>query len=120
MSQSIYDFSINSLEGERIDFTQYKGKVLLLVNTASECGFTPQYEGLQELYMKYKDQGLVIIGFPCNQFGHQEPGDKAEIGRTCFERYNVTFPITEKIEVNGPGAHPIFSVFSFRKVRISF
>jgi glutathione peroxidase len=127
MSQSIYDFSINSLEGERIDFTQYKGKVLLLVNTASECGFTPQYEGLQELYMKYKDQGLVIIGFPCNQFGHQEPGDKAEIGRTCFERYNVTFPITEKIEVNGPGAHPIFqylvsekSGFLSKKIKWNF
>jgi glutathione peroxidase len=105
---SIYNFQINSLQGQLIDFTDFKDKVILIVNTASLCGLTPQYTGLQELNEKYNDQGLVIIGFPCNQFGNQEPGDAKEIAGNCLVNYGVTFPITEKIEVNGDNTHPIF------------
>ncbi len=109
MSHNIYDFKINSLEGAQIDFADYKGKTLLLVNTASKCGFTPQYAGLQLLYQKYKANGLVVIGFPCNQFGGQEPELGLEIKQNCLVRYGVTFPITEKVEVNGENEHPVFS-----------
>ncbi|UTF60202.1 glutathione peroxidase [Gilvimarinus sp. DA14] len=105
----IHSFSINSLQREPIDFSQFDGKVLLLVNTASKCGFTPQYQGLQELHEKYKDDGLVVIGFPCNQFGEQEPGEADEIKNGCLVNYGVDFLITEKIDVNGPDAHPIFA-----------
>lgn len=109
MDRTIYDFSANSLQGENIHLYQYKGKVILIVNTASECGFTPQYAGLQKLYEKHKDNGLVILGFPCNQFGSQEPGSAKEIQEFCTENYGVSFPMFEKIEVNGKNTHPIYS-----------
>ena len=105
---TIYDFTALGNKGSEVDFSQYKGKVLLIVNTASKCGFTPQYDGLEALYQKYKDQGLVIIGFPCDQFAHQEPGTDAEIAEFCRLNHGVTFPLMAKVEVNGPGAHPIF------------
>lgn len=104
----IYDFSINSLQGDKIDFARFKGKVILIVNTASKCGFTPQYAGLQALHEKYKDQGLVVIGCPCNQFGKQEPGDAEAIKNECLVNYGVDFLITEKIDVNGDNSHPLF------------
>ena len=106
--ETIYQFSINSLQGNKIDFSAFEGKVLLLVNTASKCGFTPQYEGLEKLNEKYKDKGLVIIGFPCNQFGKQEPGSAQEIQDSCLVNYGVSFAITEKIDVNGENTHPIY------------
>jgi glutathione peroxidase len=104
----LYDFSMNNLQGQPIDFAEFKGKVLLIVNTASQCGFTPQYEGLQALHEKYKDQGLVVMACPCNQFGKQEPGDAAAIKNDCLVNYGVDFLVTEKIEVNGEGSHPLF------------
>ena len=105
---TIYDFTAVSNEGETVNFADYKGKVLLVVNTASKCGFTPQYDGLEALYKQYKDQGLVVIGFPCDQFGHQEPGTNEEIAEFCRLNHGVTFPLMDKIEVNGENAHPIF------------
>tara|TARA_R110002049_G_scaffold228717_4_gene400827 strand:+ start:3261 stop:3746 length:486 start_codon:yes stop_codon:yes gene_type:complete len=105
----IYDFSINSLQGKKIDLSEYKGKVILVVNTASECGFTPQYEGLQKLHKQYGEMGLVIIGVPCNQFGHQEPGDAKAISDGCLINYGVDFLITEKLDVNGANSHPLFA-----------
>ena len=105
---SIYDFKAISNEGEEVDFASYKGKVLVIVNTASKCGFTPQYDGLEALYQKYKDKGLVIIAFPCDQFGHQEPGSDEQIAEFCRMNHGVTFPLMSKIEVNGENAHPIF------------
>ena len=106
--KTIYDFTAKNNKGKDMDFTQFKGKVLLIINTASKCGFTPQYKGLEELYKKYKDQGLAVIGFPCDQFGHQEPGSNEEIASFCEMNYGVSFPIMEKIEVNGKNASPIF------------
>ena len=106
---SLYDFTINSLQGKEMNLADYAGKVVLVVNTASKCGLTPQYEGLQALYDKYADKGLVIIGSPCNQFANQEPGDSEAIQGNCLINYGVSFPITEKIEVNGKGAHPLFA-----------
>ncbi len=106
---SIYNHTINSLQGKEINFADFKNKVILIVNTASKCGLTPQYEGLQKLHETYKDQGLVIVGFPCNQFGNQEPGDATEISEHCLINYGVSFLITEKIEVNGADTHPIFT-----------
>ena len=105
---TIYDFTALSNKGKEVNFADYRGKVLLIVNTASKCGFTPQYDGLEALYQKYKDQGLVIIGFPCDQFGHQEPGTNEEIEEFCRLNHGVTFPLMSKIEVNGEGAHPIY------------
>jgi len=105
----IYDFSINSLQGKKIELSSFKGKVLLIVSTASQCGFTPQYEGLQQLHQQYKDQGLVIIGFPCNQFGKQEPGDAKVISGGCLINYGVDFLISEKADVNGVNSHPVFN-----------
>ncbi|MBE0439558.1 MAG: glutathione peroxidase [Gammaproteobacteria bacterium] len=105
----IYDFTIKSLKGEDINLSSYKGKVILLVNTASQCGFTPQYEGLQLLHHNYADKGLVIIGVPCNQFGQQEPGDAKVISEGCLINYGVDFLITEKVDVNGPNSHPLFA-----------
>lgn len=105
---SIYDFKALSNEGEMVDFASYKGKVLVIVNTASKCGFTPQYDGLEELYQRYKDKGLVVIAFPCDQFGHQEPGSDEQIAEFCRMNHGVTFPLMSKIEVNGENAHPIF------------
>ena len=105
---TIYDFKALNNKGAEVDFSQYKGKVLMIVNTASKCGFTPQYDGLEALYKKYQDQGLVIVGFPCDQFAHQEPGSDAEIAEFCRLNHGVTFPLMSKIEVNGDGAHPIY------------
>ena len=105
---AVYDFSAPMLNGEQVDLSQYKGKVLLIVNTASKCGFTPQYKGLQALYEKYRDQGLEILGFPCNQFGHQEPGDAGQISEFCELNFGVSFPLFAKIDVNGDDAHPLY------------
>lgn len=105
---TIYDYKALSNKGQEVKFSDYKGKVLLVVNTASKCGFTPQYDGLEALYQKYKDQGLVIIGFPCDQFGHQEPGTDKEIEEFCRLNHGVTFPLMSKIEVNGEKAHPLY------------
>lgn len=105
---SVYDFTANSLSGQPVSLDTYKGKVILIVNTASECGFTPQYQGLEKLYQQFKDAGVVVLGFPCNQFGHQEPGTAAEIGAFCEKNYGVTFPLFEKIDVNGDNAHPLY------------
>lgn len=107
-TNTIYDYSALTNKGQEKNFADYKGKVLLIVNTASKCGFTPQYDGLEALYQKYKDQGLVIIGFPCDQFGHQEPGTNEEIEEFCRLNHGVTFPLMSKIEVNGDDAHPIY------------
>ncbi|HMQ45913.1 MAG TPA: glutathione peroxidase [Saprospiraceae bacterium] len=106
--RSFYDFSAISLQGEDIPMSAYQGKVILVVNTASQCGLTPQYKGLQNLHEKYSDAGLVILGFPCNQFGRQEPGDSVEISEFCELNYGVTFQLFEKVAVNGAEAHPLF------------
>jgi glutathione peroxidase len=105
---SLQDFSATTLDGQPVDLAAYAGKVVLVVNTASQCGFTPQYEGLQKLWETYGEQGFVILGFPCDQFGHQEPGDEAEIGAFCQKNYGVTFPMMSKVEVNGDDAHPLY------------
>ncbi|MGE5621824.1 MAG: glutathione peroxidase [Bacillota bacterium] len=105
---SVYDFQAKSLDGKPIDLKQFRGKVLLIVNTASNCGFTPQYKGLEEVYQQFKDKGVVVLGFPCNQFGAQEPGTAEEIGAFCERNYGVTFPLFEKIDVNGDDAHPLY------------
>lgn len=105
---TVYDFNALSNKGEQVDFSNYKGKVLLIVNTASKCGFTPQYDGLESLYQTYKDEGLVVIGFPCDQFGHQEPGTNEEIAEFCRLNHGVTFPLMDKVEVNGENAIDIF------------
>ena len=104
----IYDFKALTSKGKEIDFSQFEGKVLLIVNTASKCGFTPQFAGLEEMNKKYKDKGLVIIGFPCNQFKEQDPGTDGEIAEFCQINYGVTFQIMKKIDVNGTAAEPIF------------
>ena len=104
----IYDFKAQSNKGAEVDFEQYEGKVLMIVNTASKCGFTPQYDGLEALYQKYKDQGFVIVGFPCDQFAHQEPGSDEQIAEFCRINHGVTFPLMKKVDVNGKEAHPIF------------
>lgn len=105
---SIYSFKATNIEGKEISFSEYQGKVLLIVNVASQCGFTPQYEGLEKLYKKYKDRGFITLGFPCNQFGSQEPGTEAEIKNFCDLNFGVTFPLFSKIEVNGVNAHPLY------------
>ena len=105
---TIHDFNANNLSGAPVDLKQYQGKVLLVVNTASKCGFTPQYKGLEEVYQQFKDRGVEVLGFPCNQFGAQEPGNADEIGAFCEKNYGVTFPMFEKIDVNGENAHPIY------------
>ena len=104
----IYDYKALNNKGVEVDFAQYEGKVLLIVNTASKCGFTPQYDGLEALYQRYKDQGLVILGFPCDQFAHQEPGSNEEIAEFCRLNHGVTYPLMAKIDVNGANAAPIF------------
>ncbi|WP_060681125.1 glutathione peroxidase [Virgibacillus halodenitrificans] len=106
---NVYDFSAKTLLGEEKSLSDYKGKVLLIVNTASECGFTPQFEGLQQLYDKYKEQGLDILGFPCNQFNNQDPGSNEEISEFCQRNYGVTFQMFSKVDVKGEQAHPLFS-----------
>ncbi len=105
---TIYDLTATSNHGDEIDFGQFRGKPLLIVNTASKCGFTPQYEGLQELHEQYGPEGLVVIGFPCDQFANQEPGDDAAIEQFCQVNFGVTFPLTTKVDVNGQDAHPVF------------
>jgi glutathione peroxidase len=107
-SANFYQFKAKSLQGKEISMKSYQGKVVLIVNTASKCGFTPQYEGLEALYKKYKDQGFVILGFPCNQFAHQEPGTAEEIATFCKSKYGVTFPMFAKIDVNGKDADPLY------------
>lgn len=105
---SIYDFTVKTIQGEEKTLAEYRGNVLLIVNTASKCGFTPQYQELQELYEQYRDKGFVVLGFPCNQFGHQEPGSEEEIAQFCELNYGVTFPMFAKVDVNGEQAHPLF------------
>ena len=105
----IYDFTAQSLAGEEVPLRQFEGQVLLIVNTASACGFTPQYKGLEELYRALSPRGFSVLGFPCNQFGSQEPGTDAEIKEFCSSKYNVTFPLFDKIEVNGPNRHPLYT-----------
>jgi glutathione peroxidase len=105
---SIYDFTAQTLQGKSVSLSDYRGQALLIVNTASKCGFTPQYAGLEKLYEKLHGNGLTVLGFPCNQFGKQEPGSTEEIGAFCQMNYGVSFPMFDKIEVNGPNAHPLF------------
>jgi glutathione peroxidase len=112
---SVYDFTAKTLQGRDIPLAEFKGKVLLIVNTASKCGFTPQYEGLETLYEKHKAQGFEVLGFPCNQFGAQEPGGEAEIGQFCQSNYGVSFPMFAKIDVNGEEAHPLFRFLKHEK-----
>jgi glutathione peroxidase len=107
-SASLYDFSAKTIQGKSRKLKDYQGKVALIVNTASKCGLTPQFTGLEALYGQYKDQGLVILGFPCNQFGEQEPGNESEIAEFCQMNYGVSFPMFGKIDVNGADAHPLF------------
>jgi glutathione peroxidase len=107
-TMNFYHFQAKSLQGKEISMNEYAGKVVLVVNTASKCGFTPQYEGLEKLYKEYKDKGLVILGFPCNQFGNQEPGTAEEISRFCTLNYSVNFPMFMKIDVNGENADPLY------------
>jgi len=103
-----YDFEATTIDGDQRSLAEYRGKVMLITNVASKCGFTPQYEGLEQLYEEYADDGLVVLGFPCDQFGHQEPGDEAAIQEFCSLTYGVSFPMFAKIEVNGSGAHPLY------------
>ena len=105
---TVHEFEARSLEGRPVSLGEYAGKVMLVVNTASKCGFTPQYEGLEAIYEKYRDRGLVVLGFPCNQFGEQEPGSHEEIGAFCQKNYGVSFPMFEKVDVNGDHAHPLY------------
>lgn len=114
-SDKIYSFKAKALDGTDIDFSKYKGDVLLIVNTASECGFTPQYTGLESLHKKYQEKGLKVLGFPCNQFGGQEPGNSSQIGTFCKKNYGVDFQMFEKIDVNGKEAHPLYKYLTEEK-----
>lgn len=116
--ETIYAFSARTIDGREISLADYTGKVLLIVNVASECRFTPQYAGLETLYRDYRDRGFCVLAFPCNQFGGQEPGDAAAISEFCRSRYDVTFPLFEKIEVNGPHAHPLYAWLKSQKAGI--
>lgn len=107
-AESIYDIPLKNIDGKSTSLKPYQGKVMLIVNVASKCGFTPQYKGLEALYRKYAAKGLVVLGFPCNQFAHQEPGTDAEIKQFCTSKYDVTFPMFSKIEVNGAGRNPLY------------
>jgi glutathione peroxidase len=109
MTASVYDYEAKTLDGKPTRLADHQGKVLLIVNTASECGFTPQFTGLEELYERYRDRGFAVLGFPCNQFGEQEPGSAEQIGAFCQKNYGVTFPMFEKIDVNGDHAHPLYT-----------
>jgi len=106
---TLADFSARSIDGREVALAEYAGQVVLVVNTASNCGFTPQYQGLQELHDRYAGRGFTVLGFPCDQFGHQEPGDEAEISSFCERNFGVTFPLFAKVDVNGAGAHPLFA-----------
>lgn len=112
---NLYDIDLVTIDGKPQRMAAYRGRTLLIVNVASECGFTPQYAGLQALYEKFKDRGFVVLGFPCNQFGHQEPGGEAEIGQFCSRNYGVTFPMFAKIDVNGANAHPLYQYLKSEK-----
>lgn len=112
---SVYSYKVKSLNGKEIDLSSYRDKVILAVNVASNCGYTPQYKGLEELYKRYKDKGLVVIGFPCNQFGSQEPGSEAEISSFCELNYGVSFPLSAKIDVNGDNADPLYEYLKAEK-----
>lgn len=116
MAETIFDLTARSNKGTEVALKDFKGKTLLIVNTASKCGFTPQYKGLEALYEKYKDKGLIVLGFPCDQFAHQEPAGDEAIAQFCELNYGVTFPLMSKIEVNGAGAHPVFT-FLRKKTR---
>jgi glutathione peroxidase len=109
MADDIYHHHARSLDGRDVSLGDWKGDVLLIVNVASKCGFTPQYTGLEALYQRFRDRGFAVLGFPCNQFNKQEPGDEAEIAKFCSTTYPVTFPMFSKIEVNGPGTHPLYA-----------
>ena len=111
-ADSIYKISLKDIDGKSTSLKSYEGKVLLIVNVASKCGYTPQYAGLEALYEKYKDKGLVVLGFPCNQFGGQEPGTNEEIKTFCSSKYQVTFPLFDKLEVNGPSRHPLYGMLA--------
>ena len=106
---TLHDFQVRTIDGDELDLSQYAGKVVLVVNTASACGFTPQFGGLQQLYERFGPQGLVVLGFPCNQFGHQDPGHNADIATFCQKNYGVEFPMMAKVEVNGDAAAPLFA-----------
>jgi glutathione peroxidase len=112
---SVYDFTAETLDGSPAPLADWRGQVMLIVNTASKCGFTPQYAGLEALYAKYRDRGFVVLGFPCNQFGAQEPGDATEIATFCSLTYDVDFPVMRKIDVNGPRAHPLYAYLTAQK-----
>ncbi|MDR3606698.1 MAG: glutathione peroxidase [Oligoflexia bacterium] len=114
-AKDIYSIPLQTIDGKKTTLEPYRGKALLIVNVASKCGFTPQYEGLEALHEKYKDKGLVVLGFPCNQFGAQEPGSPEEIQKFCSLTYNVTFPLFAKIDVNGAGAHPLYQYLKKQK-----
>jgi glutathione peroxidase len=114
MADSLFELSARANDGADFPLKAYEGKVVLIVNTASKCGFTPQYEGLEALYEKYRDKGLVVLGFPCNQFAHQEPAGDAEIAAFCKLNYGVSFPLMSKVEVNGKGAHPVYAFLKQR------
>ena len=111
----LYDIPLMTIDGQTVTLDRYRGKTLLIVNVASKCGFTPQYKGLEALYRKYRDNGFVVLGFPCNQFGRQEPGSEADIRRFCDEHFSVTFPMFAKIDVNGPNAHPLYRYLKSQK-----
>jgi len=119
-SENLYGFKMASLTGDEVDLNKYMGKVVLVVNTASKCGLTPQYEGLEAMYKKYKDQGLVILGFPSNQFLEQEPGTAKEIAAFCEKNYGVSFPMFDKIEVRGENAHPLYKMLTSQKPFLGF
>jgi glutathione peroxidase len=119
-AQNIYDFTMKTIDGKSESLSDYKGKVVLIVNVASKCGFTPQYSGLQSLYMKYKDQGFVILGFPANDFASQEPGTDAEIKTFCSTKYNVTFPMFSKVSVKGSEATPLYQYLTYKGTDPSF
>ncbi|MGO9337224.1 MAG: glutathione peroxidase [Terracidiphilus sp.] len=113
--ETIYGFTAPLLDGSPLSLETYRGKVLLIVNTASQCGFTPQYAGLEQLYQTYKDRGFAVLAFPCNQFGRQEPGSADEIGAFCRQKYDVSFPIFAKVDVNGKDAHPLYRFLKQRR-----
>ena len=125
---SIYDFKVRDIQGQESELAALRGKVLLIVNTASQCGFTPQYQGLEALYQQYKEQGLVVLGFPCNQFGKQEPGSAEEIAQFCQLNFGVSFPLYAKVEVNGANTDPLFAylkneargIFGTQKIKWNF
>ena len=115
MMSGIYDFTATSLAGEQVPLKRFEGQVLLIVNTASACGFTPQYKGLEALHQQLSPRGFAVLGFPCNQFGHQEPGDARQIEQFCAGNYAISFPMFAKIDVNGAGAHPLFQYLKNEK-----